>query len=84
MPANLRKMISYCVYFARGGRKSRYAGYYIHIEPGRSFLGGGIYCPPSDVLREVRLAIVDHTGEFKKIIGSGSFLKLFGKIQGGK
>jgi uncharacterized protein (DUF2461 family) len=25
----------------RGGRKSPFAGYYFHLEPGLSFIGGG-------------------------------------------
>src|ERR1700730_13780996 len=27
----------------RGGRKSGFAGYYFHLEPGSSFVGGGLW-----------------------------------------
>lgn len=37
--------------FSKGGRKGKYAGYYLHIEPGNSFAGGGIWRPDSDVLK---------------------------------
>ena len=29
----------------RGGRKSLFAGYYFHCEPGKSFIGGGLWMP---------------------------------------
>jgi len=61
----------------RGGRKSDFGGYYMHIEPGRSFIGGGIYMPPSPVLKAIRKEIYEHTDEFKDIIHNGSFKKHF-------
>ena len=38
----------------RGGRKSPYASYYIHIEPGNSFAGGGIWMPQPAALKAMR------------------------------
>lgn len=32
----------------KGGRKSIYAGYYLHITPDNSLFGGGIYAPIPD------------------------------------
>ncbi|HSK12467.1 MAG TPA: DUF2461 domain-containing protein, partial [Phnomibacter sp.] len=32
-------------YIARGGKKSPFAGYYCHIEPGKAFFAGGIWMP---------------------------------------
>src|SRR5437763_16933693 len=29
----------------KGGKKSIYAGYYFHLQPGKSFAGGGIWMP---------------------------------------
>lgn len=40
-------------YIATNGRKSLTAGYYIHIQPDESFAGGGIYSPPSDILKKL-------------------------------
>ena len=31
--------------FNRGGKKSVFAGYYFHLEPGKSFAGGGLWMP---------------------------------------
>jgi len=64
-------------YIKRGGRKSIYPGYYIHIEPGDSFIAGGIYMPEPAVLKAVRERVFDHTDEFKKILNSAEFKKRF-------
>lgn len=65
-------------FIARGGRKSVYAGYYLHLEPdGKSFAGGGIYMPPAESLKLVRQEIFYNVGEFKKIINDKGFLKSF-------
>ena len=64
-------------FIAKGGRKSISSGYYLHLEPGASFVGGGAYCPPSDALKAIRTEIFDHPDEFKKIIGSDSFRKTY-------
>lgn len=64
-------------FIASGGRKSIYAGYYIHIEPGASFIGGGSYCPQPDALKALRTEIYDNAEEFKSIIFKESFVSCF-------
>jgi len=64
-------------FIAKGGRKGVGAGYYFHIEPGGSFVGGGAYCPPAEVLKAIRTEIFDHPEEFKKLIRSGSFTSTY-------
>ena len=64
-------------YIKRGGRKSIYPGYYVHIEPGDSFIAGGIYMPEPAVLKAVRERVFEHTDEFKKILNSSEFKKHF-------
>jgi len=62
-----------------GGKKATNAGYYLHIEPGGSFLAGGIWMPPSDVIKKIRQEI-DYNGKtFHKIIDNKDFKKHFGK-----
>ncbi|EEY21998.1 conserved hypothetical protein [Verticillium alfalfae VaMs.102] len=34
--------------WSRTGRKGPYACYYLHVEPGSAFLGGGLWCPPAE------------------------------------
>lgn len=71
-------------FIAAGGRKSSRAGYYIHIEPGNSFLGGGIWCPPADQLKAVRWEIHDHPGHFQEILDDPEFNRYFKSIEGEK
>jgi uncharacterized protein (TIGR02453 family) len=62
------------------GKKSMKAGLYIHIEPGVSFVGGGVYMPPSDVLAKVRQEIDYNFVGFKKIIHHKDFIKSYGAL----
>ncbi len=66
------------------GRKSTKAGYYIHIEPDASFIGGGIYKPDSTVLKLIRNEIYYNIDEFKSIINDDSFKSKFPEIIGEK
>jgi uncharacterized protein (TIGR02453 family) len=56
-----------------GGKDSHKAGYYIHVEPGESFLGGGLYHPCSERLTQVRQKISKEGAQFRKIINTKSF-----------
>lgn len=63
-----------------GGRKSPKAGYYVHIEPGKSFLGGGVYMPDPEMLKKIRQEIYFNAGEFVKIITQRDFRQVFGEL----
>ncbi|MFZ5516086.1 MAG: DUF2461 domain-containing protein [Candidatus Zhuqueibacterota bacterium] len=69
-------------FVAKGGRKSPYAGYYFHLEPGGSFAGGGIYRPDAKYLAAIRSHIYENTEAFKKIIDSADFKQYFSEIYG--
>lgn len=60
------------------------AGYYIHVEPGKSFLAGGAYMPQTPWINNIRQEIDYNTKEFKKIITASSFTKNFKELQGEK
>lgn len=64
-------------FIAKGGRKSVWPGYYFHIEPGASFVGGGVYMPQADVLKAIRTEIGDTGSEFREIIKNETFSKYF-------
>lgn len=53
------------------------AGYYLHIEPGKSFLAGGLYQPERDALREVRKEISMNKAEFIEILENDEFRNNF-------
>lgn len=60
-------------YIAKGGRKSECPGYYFHIEPGQSFVGGGIYRPSSAPLKAIRNFIDKNGQEFSEVINDKHF-----------
>ena len=68
----------------KGGKKSGLAGYYFHLEPGRSFLGGGLWMPQPDALKKVRQEIDYCFDEFKKIISSKKFKTVYGELYTGE
>lgn len=71
-------------YIAPGGRKSKYAGYYVHAEPGNSFLAGGAYCPQAAELSKIRSEIYYNAEEYKSILNTKEFKKLFKEVYGSK
>jgi len=71
-------------YLVPGGKKSNRAGVYLQIAPGDSFLAGGSYAPPADILKKIRSEVYYNIDEFKKIISAKDFLKNFGELRGSK
>lgn len=67
-------------YMSRGGKKSVFAGYYFHCQPGRCFVGGGLWMPMPPELNKVRQEIDYNFNEFKKIIGSKKFKSVYGDL----
>ena len=51
-------------FIAKGGRKSIYPGYYFHIEPNQSFVGGGVYMPQAEPLKAIRNYMAGHAPDF--------------------
>lgn len=68
--------------FMAGGRKAMGAGYYLHIQPGASFIGGGIWMPEGKLLKAIRQEIDYGFDDFRKIVEDKKFIKLFGDIEG--
>lgn len=67
-------------YFVQGGKKSILAGYYLHCEPGKSFVGGGLYMAEPDKIKKVRQEIDYNWSEFQEIIGHKQFKKVYGGL----
>ena len=68
---------NYGSYIARGGRKSGFAEYYFHIQPGEYFLSGGVYMPSPENLSAIRREIYYHPDEYLRIIDKESFRSNF-------
>lgn len=73
-------------FIVRGGKKNgdKFAGYYIHIEPGKSIIAGGAYMPPTPWLSAIRENINDNPDRLINIISNKDFIQYFGKIDGEK
>lgn len=71
-------------FFVAGGKKSGMAGYYMHIEPGECFIGGGIYRPQPPVLKKLREEIYNNYEEFQKTLSAKNFKSYFKEISGEK
>lgn len=65
---------------SKGGKNAPSAGYYIHIQPGDSFTGGGIWRPEAQELAKIRQEIDYNFKDFKKIVDAKSFRKAFGEL----
>ena len=64
-------------YFNKAGKKGNGAGYYFHLQPGKSFAAGGIWVPEPLVLGKIRQEIDYNFVEWGKIISSSNFKKKF-------
>ncbi|MFC2115609.1 DUF2461 domain-containing protein [Bacteroidota bacterium] len=67
-------------FIIKGGKKSGNAGYYFHLEPGGTFVGGGIYHPAPEILKVVRSEIYGNPEEFHDIINEKTFKDYFGDM----
>lgn len=59
------------------GKGNKISGYYLHIEPGKSFLAGGVYQPEPTVLKEIRKEISMNGKDFLKILEQKEFRNNF-------
>jgi len=74
-------------FIVQGGKKNgdRYAGYYVHVEPGNSsMIAGGAYMPPMPWLTAIKEKIDEQGDIFMKIISNKELISFFGKIEGEK
>ena len=74
-------------FIVKGGKKNgdKFAGYYIHVEPGNnSMIAGGAYIPPMPWLTAIREKISNEGDRFKKILNSKDLKYFYGEIEGEK
>ncbi len=63
--------------FSPGGKMMQEPGYYIHIEPGKSFVAGGMYMPSPENLAKIRQEIDYNSKAFLKVLNDKAFKKYF-------
>ncbi|MEM6723834.1 MAG: DUF2461 domain-containing protein [Bacteroidota bacterium] len=67
--------------FSRLGADRR-GGFYFHIQPGSSFIGGGFWGPSRDDLLQIRKQIAGDAAPLRKVLRSKSFKDHFGMLGG--
>jgi uncharacterized protein (TIGR02453 family) len=74
-------------FIVKGGKNNgdKYAGYYIHVEPGNnSMIAGGAYVPPMPWLTAIRKNIDGQGDRFHKILHNKDLKDYFGDLEGEK
>ena len=56
-----------CQFRHAAGRDAHAPGFYLHLQPGESFVGGGIWAPPAAVLARIREAIDEKQDEWRRV-----------------
>ncbi len=67
----------YYIVLNKDGKNSASAFYYVHIQPGNCFVGGGLYNPQPEPLKKARQEIDYSFNEWTKIISDKAFKKSF-------
>lgn len=68
----------------RGGKKSPRPTYYLHLQPGESFVAGGVYMPQGDLLRRLRQEVDYNVDEFGAILNDPEFRRFYNGLKGEK
>jgi uncharacterized protein (TIGR02453 family) len=56
------------------------AGFYFHMEPGESMIGGGIWMPPRPTLTRIREHLDEEHASLRRILRDAAFKKRFGAL----
>lgn len=57
-------------------------GYYLHIEPNKTFIAAGFWNPNKDDINRIRNEFINYADEFRTIIESKSINSVWGSIRG--
>lgn len=70
------------VFPRKGLGKHEGAGFYFHVSTDEVLIAGGMYMPCAETLNTVRSHIAENVEEFRSIVASRAFRKLFGELGG--
>ena len=65
---------------SQNGKNFKGPGYYIHIQPGSSFITGGSWMPDTGSLKAIRQEIDYNSTDFKQIISHARFCEHFNDL----
>jgi uncharacterized protein (TIGR02453 family) len=60
----------------------RRGSYYLHIQPGNCFVGGGFWNPEADDLKTIRNRIALEEKEYRAVLNAPNFIKYYPQILG--
>ncbi|HEX3927009.1 MAG TPA: DUF2461 domain-containing protein [Gemmatimonadales bacterium] len=63
-----------------GGEAHGGAGFYIHVEPGQSSVGGGIWMPPAATLALIREQLAEKPAAFGRLVRAPAFRRAYGDL----
>ncbi|KAM6533120.1 hypothetical protein FALCPG4_006140 [Fusarium falciforme] len=63
--------------WSRTGRKGPYACYYIHCEPKKSFIGGGLWCPDAGQIQKLRASIDERPNRWRRVLNDQDLKRVF-------
>lgn len=75
----------YSTYFGghfRRATEERRGGYYFHLEPGNTYVGGGFWGPNPQDMMHIRKHLQQEPEMFREILESPQFKKNFGQLLG--
>ncbi|KAK3503952.1 hypothetical protein B0T13DRAFT_508700 [Neurospora crassa] len=67
----------YSASWSRTGRKGPYACYYVHVEPGKCFVGGGLWHPDGPALAKLRASVDERPGRWRRVLMDKTFREMF-------
>lgn len=67
----------YSAAWSRTGRKGPYACYYVHVEPGKSFVGGGLWHPDGEAVQRLRASIDERPRRWRRVLTQPAFRRTF-------
>jgi uncharacterized protein (TIGR02453 family) len=76
--------IAAAISYQSRGKNDEFPLLYLHVEPGRCLIGGGLYMPSGEQIRKIREMILKNPEKFKAIINSPKVKKSFGGLSGEK
>lgn len=66
------------IFISKEGRHGNCSGYYIHLQPGQSWHGAGVYGLPPEKQKKVRDGIYFQSAALRKILSSAAMKKVYG------
>lgn len=69
------------IWLSGGTKNTNLPGYYIHIEEGKSFIGGGVWWPDNADLKKIRKEIAFFTEDLESVLNDKNFKKEFGDFE---